>query len=294
MKRLMGLLVCIYAGANLGLMAQQMNYPPVNAGDYELVWSDEFNYTGAPDPAKWTFEQGFVRNNELQWYQPQNAVVGDGVLKITAKKEKVKNPNYQKGASSWTKSRKNAECTSSSLTTKGKFDFRYGHLEVRAKVPVQPGAWAAAWTLGTTMPWASCGEIDVMECYYSGGKPSLVANVIHGDDQEWHGVSDGIVVPISELELRDPDWVNKFHIWTMDWDENFIDIKVDGETIKRVDIRNLKNGKIGNYSNPFHLNQYLLLNLAVSGSSSNKPKWNKKKPMEYEVDYVRLYQKKNS
>ena len=62
---------------------------------YQLVWQDEFDQDGKPDPKNWTYEQGFVRNKELQWYQSQNAEVRDGVLVITGKKEKVKNPAYQ-------------------------------------------------------------------------------------------------------------------------------------------------------------------------------------------------------
>lgn len=291
-KSLLIFVVCAFCGVVSSLAQSEVaiQYAPVGSENMVLVWGDEFNYTGAPDPAKWGYETGFVRNEELQWYQPQNAYVSDGVLKIMARKQKVKNPNYKKGAQSWIESRKNAECTSSSITTKGKYDFRYGHLEVRAKIPTQSGAWAAIWTLGTEMPWASCGEIDVMECYHENGVPSLVANVIHGNDEPWKGVPDGVVIPLSRFEQKDPDWANKFHVWTMDWDENKIDIRVDGELVKHVDIRNLKNGKIGNYSNPFHGNQYLLLNLAVSGSKNDKPKWKKNRPMEYEVDYVRLYQ----
>lgn len=281
--------------ATFGLQAQtetEMQYPPENAEGYELVWSDEFNYKGAPDPSKWNFERGFVRNKELQWYQPKNAVVADGVLKITARKEKVKNPNYRKKSREWHENRKNAECTSSSITTKGKYDFTYGHMEVRAKVPTQKGAWSAIWTLGTEMPWASCGEIDVMECYRENGIPSLVANVIHGNDQPWQGVTDGIMKPISEFQKEDKDWTRKFHVWTLDWDENTIRIGVDGKEIKSWDMSKIRNGSIGEGINPFTRPQYLLLNLAVSGSKEEKPKWDKKKPMVYEVDYVRVFQKK--
>lgn len=279
--------------ASFSAFSQPHQQPVGVSNDMVLVWSDEFNYTGAPDPKKWNFEEGFVRNEELQWYQPQNAYVSDGMLRITAKKEKVKNPNYVKKSTEWQQSRKNAECTSASMTTKGKFDFRYGRVEMRAKVPFQPGAWPAFWTLGTTMPWASCGEIDIMECYYENKVPSVVANVIHGNDQKYKGVRNGVVVPVTKFQAKDPNWENQFHVWTMDWDENQIVIKIDGEIIKSVDITNLKNGIIGNYTNPFHLNQYMLLNLAVSGSKENKPKWNKKNPMVLEVDYVRVYQKKN-
>lgn len=286
--------ITLVCAAGMAQNADKMQYPPENAEGYELVWSDEFNYTGAPDPAKWSFEDGFLRNEELQWYQPQNAHVADGVLKITARKEKVKNKNYKKGSKDWRESRKTATCTSSSINTKGKFDFTFGHVEVRAKVPTQRGAWSGIWTMGTGMPWASCGEIDIMECYHENEKPSLVANVIHGNDNPWQGVSDGKLIPLSYFEQKDKNWTKKFHVWTLDWDKDHIIVKVDGELVKQWDVAVMKNGSIGSGTNPFLKPQYFLLNLAVSGSDNDKPRWKKKRPMELEVDYIRVYQEKQT
>ena len=112
-----------------------------------LVWHDEFDYAGRPDSSKWDFEHGFVRNQELQWYQPQNAVVADGVLRISALKEQVANPRYRAGSNNWKHNREYAEYTSSCLRTMRHFTYKYGRLEVRAKIPVAPGAWPAIWTL---------------------------------------------------------------------------------------------------------------------------------------------------
>ena len=122
---------------------------PVNMlgqSTYKLVWSDEFNKPGKPDSTVWSFEDGFVRNEELQWYQPDNAFCEKGLLIIEGRKEKVRNTEYNKEGKSWKQARKYAFYTSSSLKTAGKKEFLYGRIEVRAKIPVGGGAWPAIWT----------------------------------------------------------------------------------------------------------------------------------------------------
>ena len=127
-----------------------------------LVWSDEFNTAGPLNEADWNYEHGFVRNYELQWYQPDNAICRDGCLIITARHEQVKNPNYIKPEEpqtdsdqrrrrrpDWRQQREYAEYTSASVNTRGKKEFLYGTLEVRARIPVLEGAWPAIWTLGS-------------------------------------------------------------------------------------------------------------------------------------------------
>ena len=122
------------------------------AMDWKLVWSDEFNTPGAPDPAKWTFERGFVRNRELQWYQPDNARVENGVLVIEGRRERVSNPGFEAGSKDWKKGRQFAEYTSSALETRGLHDWLYGRFEARARIDVSAGMWPAIWFLGHG-PW---------------------------------------------------------------------------------------------------------------------------------------------
>ncbi|HOV72038.1 MAG TPA: glycoside hydrolase family 16 protein, partial [Dysgonamonadaceae bacterium] len=150
------------------------------AQEYELVWSDEFDKDGKPNPAYWSFEKGFVRNQELQWYQEDNAYCKDGVLIIEGRHEKRPNPLYEKGAADWRKSRPFIEYTSSSLKTARKKEFLYGRFEIRARIPLESGSWPAIWTLGTTMEWPSCGEIDMMEYYRINNVPHILANVAWG------------------------------------------------------------------------------------------------------------------
>ena len=158
-----------------------------------LVWSDEFDIAGPLNESDWNFEHGFVRNYELQWYQEDNAICRDGCLIITARHEQVKNPNYVKVDNSnpnsprrrrpdWRQQREYAEYTSASVNTRGKREFLYGTLEVRARIPVLEGAWPAIWTLGSQWHWPSCGEIDVMEYYRINDVPHILANAAWGND----------------------------------------------------------------------------------------------------------------
>jgi len=152
---------------------------------YKLVWHDEFDVDGPPNPSDYTFEKGFQRNEEAQWYQSANAIVQNGLLLIEARKETVQNPNYT-GSGDWKTTRKTAEYTSASLSTSGHQSFQYGHFEMRARIPTEAGMWPAWWTLGVSGEWPSNGEIDIMEFYQS----KLLANVACGTDTRWQAKWD--------------------------------------------------------------------------------------------------------
>ena len=118
----------------------------------QLVWSEEFDTEGRLSPSVWNYEQGYARNEEAQWYQPDNAVCKGGSLIIEARKEHGRpNPLYVPGSNDWRKKREFIEYTSSSVTTAGKKEFLYGRFEVRARIPVAKGAWPAIWLLGSHM-----------------------------------------------------------------------------------------------------------------------------------------------
>ena len=258
---------------------------------YQLVWQDEFDKDGKPDPKNWTYEQGFVRNKELQWYQPQNAEVRDGVLVITGKKEKVRNSAYQAESNSWQKNRPYAEYTSSSVISKGVREFQYGYFEVLARIPAAQGSWPAIWLLGSKKDygWPSCGEIDIMEFYPRKGHALLHANACWGDDKGG-SVWDSAAVPYAEFTQQDSLWATRFHVWAMEWTDKKIDLYLDDRLMNTIDLTKTVNGKHGNYENPFHKPMYLLLNLAM-GATGGRIDENAL-PMRYEVDYVRVYQKK--
>ena len=257
---------------------------------WQLVWSDEFNRDGRPDTAVWNYEHGFVRNNEDQWYQSDNAWQADGKLIIEARRERKPNPGYEAGSNDWRSNREYIEYTSASLNTAGKIDFLYGRLEVRARIPVGGGAWPAIWTLGSGMEWPSCGEIDIMECYPVDGESSLLANAAWGRDRRFDTEWDSSHTPLSHFLAKDKDWASKFHVWRMDWDETSINLYLDDELLNSVLLSKTINGTIGNHTNPFTKPQYVLLNFALGGDNGGKIDTSAM-PLRYEIDYVRIYRK---
>lgn len=261
--------------------------PPAKIKGMKLVWSDEFNNTGKPNPENWRFENGFVRNEELQWYREENATCSGGVLKIEGRREEVKNPDYRAGSQDWRTNREFAHYTSASINTRGHQQWLYGTFIVRARIDTAMGAWPAIWTLGTSKPWPSNGEIDQMEFYRVNHVPTILANVAWGTSQrniaKWHTER----IPLSHFTAKDADWVKKFHIWRMDWTPEFINLYLDEELLNTTPLSETVNP---DGFNPFTQPEYLLLNLALGKNGGNPD--NTKFPIRYEVDYVRVYQKK--
>ncbi len=258
-----------------------------DAARYELVWSDEFEVDGPPRAENWRHERGFVRNEELQWYQPENARCEDGLLIIEGRRERVANPRYKPRRGDgpdnrdWRRRRQWAEYTSACLTTRGLHQWRYGRLEMRARIDVRPGLWPAFWTLGTARRWPACGEVDIME-YYRG---RLLANAA------WLGQKratawDSATRPIAEL--GDPDWPTEFHVWRMDWNEKSIRLLVDDVLLNEIDLDETVNHDTER-TNPFREPHYILLNLAMGGTQGGDPSATEF-PARFEIDYVRVYQ----
>lgn len=254
---------------------------------YELVWADEFNRQGKPDEVHWSFEEGFVRNNELQWYQTENAKMDKGLLLIEGKRDRLKNPSYNAQSNNWSQKREYAEYTSSSINTRNKFSFQYGIMEVRARIDTSMGSWPAIWTLGVEKRWPENGEIDIMEFYLVDGKPSILANAAWKGDQKHEPTWDSRKIPMSYFLKKDARWPEKFHVWKMVWDKDYIRLYLDEELMNEVD---LSDAEYPDGFNPFRQPHYILLNLAL-GSNGGDPSYTRF-PLKYEVDYVRVYQKK--
>jgi len=276
-------------GLMIGLcvvLGPQASPPPVPSSPpdgYTLVWSDEFNTSGAPDPKNWTFENGFVRNQELQWYQPQNARVEGGMLVIEARRERQANPRYDAGSTDWRRGREAAEYTSASLMTRGLHTWQYGYFEMRARIDTRDGLWPAWWTLGASGNWPHNGEIDIME-YYRG---NLLANVAWGGAARSRPIWDDVRKPVTTL--GDPDWSKEFHVWRMLWDERSIRLSVDDVWLNDVDLARTIN-EDGSGINPMHQPHYMLVNLAIGGTSGGDPSQTTF-PARYEIDYIRVHQK---
>lgn len=241
-----------------------------------LVWADEFDVDGAPDPSKWTYDLGDGSaqgipgwgNNELQVYtdNAENVQVQNGMLVITARQS---GNGY----------------TSARIKTEGLFDQRYGRFEARIKLPLGKGLWPAFWMLGNdcaTNPWPGCGEIDVME--YLGDEPTKIFGTVHGP-----GYSGGESVS-KEYELEGDRFDTGFHVFGVEWSPNQINYYVDDvlyQTITPEKIDEETNGQ-GTWvfnNSPF----YMILNIAVGGNLPGNPDANTTFPQRMLVDYVRVY-----
>ncbi|MDR1454212.1 MAG: family 16 glycosylhydrolase [Tannerella sp.] len=229
-----------------------------------LVWADEFDYEGLPDKSKWNYEEGFVRNREPQYYtkeRSENAHVTDGNLIIAALKEDFKGGKY----------------TSASIHTKGKFEFRKGRVEVRAKLPSGHGVWPAIWTLGANIDkvdWPVCGEIDIME-YWGHNPNSIHANVHTGGYNHTKGKGRG-----GNIIFKEP-W-NDFHIFAVEWYDDRLDFYFDDALYYSC----RRKGE-GQDEWPFDAPQYLLINLALTGGQPGID--DTVFPAKYLIDYVRIY-----
>jgi beta-glucanase (GH16 family) len=267
-------MVCLWSGA-------------AGAEPWKLVWSDEFEYTGLPDPNKWDYEEGFIRNNEAQYYtrgRKENARVEKGMLVIEGRKETWANPRFDPNAprGRGQRGRQNADYTSASLITRGKADWTYGKIEVRAQLPAGRGVWPAIWMLGSNsrqVGWPACGEIDIME--YVGFEPNTVyANVHMAKYNHAKGTGKG-------SKIQTPEPFKSFHVYSLEWDKERLQFFLDGKPYFEF-----ANEHTGAEAWPFDKPQYLILNLALGGS------WGGQKgiddsifPQQFLIDYVRVYQR---
>ncbi len=260
----------------------------LQAGEWKLVWSDEFDREGLPDPGRWVYEEGFVRNHELQYYtraRQENARVENGNLVIEVRKEPWKNPVYdaKAGKKDWGQSREFAAYTSAALTTRGKVSWRFGRIEVRAQLPAGKGFWPAIWMLGVDKKkagWPACGEIDIMENV--GYEPDVVHGTVHtGDFNHVKKTQKGDEISVSGI-------YDSFHLYAIEWDTTRIDFFVDDKKYFTF-----ANQKTDEAAWPFDQPFYLLLNVAFGGDwGGSQGVEDNNFPQRMLVDYVRVYKQK--
>ncbi|QIA07648.1 glycoside hydrolase family 16 protein [Draconibacterium halophilum] len=280
------LIICFFVGCSC-YASKKEDLEKTVPKDFQLIWEDNFDTDGYPDPRNWSFEYGFVRNRELQWYKPQNAYCVNGHLTIEGKRENTYNPNYNPLSDDWRTNRSRAEYSSACLITKDLQEwFPFGYFEIRAKINVSNGAWPAIWMLGTKQNWPYCGEIDIMEFYRINNVPHILANAAWGSEIKYQPHWDDAKIPLKHFTQADPDWAEKFHTWSMHWDEEQISIYIDDELLNQVDLKQTINPDGGN---PFTSDQkfYLLLNLAIGGNGGDPALT--EFPIRFQVDYVRVY-----
>ena len=250
---------------------------------WQLVWSDEFDDTEdqLPNREKWWVEEGFLRNNEAQYYTAprlENLKVADGTLTITVRREPWKNRFYRSyEKKDWRYMRKTAEFTSANVNSR--MAWQYGRIDVRFKMTGGKGLRPAVWTLGEAagLGWPGQGEIDIMEYFALRG--DRFANVLHIKN---HKTGKHKQFGNGEVQLLDDDLLDKFHIASAVWDENKVSWYLDG--VKTFEVR--RDEEIGwDLENP----QYFKANFAIGGDGGGKidPAIQK---ADFVLDYVRIYQ----
>lgn len=275
------------AAAPQTALAQNGSPPPASADEpmavpagAKLVWSDEFDRPGAPDPKKWRYDTSRNKlgwyNNELQYYaadRRENVRVEGGSLVIEARKEQLDTQADYGGQ----------DYSSGKLVTEGLGHWQYGFIEVRAKLACGKGLWPAIWMLGSdgSMGWPGMGEIDVME--HVGWDEGAIHGTIHTKAYNHViGTQKGATTHVADV-------CTAFHTYQLDWTPDRILIGVDGHAYMRFD-----NDHAGNHDTwPFASPQYLLLNVAVGGWGGQQGGVDAAAfPSRMQVDYVRVWQKR--
>jgi len=233
-----------------------------------LIWADEFNGSGLPDPSKWGYETGFVRNNEKQYYtlkRTQNVRQEEGCLVIESLKEDFQGANY----------------TSGSINTLDKKSFEGDfRIEVSAKLPEGKGIWPAIWMMGINIKqvgWPKCSELDIME--FVGHTPGKTYGTLHWQDntstKENKHMSKGNNMTINNLHTD-------FHVYSLERKGNTIALFVDGKNLLTFSAPSTA------YENTFTGPLYLLLNTAIGGSWGGEID-DSIFPQKFLIDYVRVY-----
>lgn len=233
----------------------------------DLVWADEFS-GNVIDGSIWVHELGNGcpslcgwGNNELQYYRAQNTTVANGVATIEARGEAFGNNNY----------------TSSRLKTQGKYSFKYGRVDIRAKMPHGKGLWPALWLLGNNInevSWPDCGEIDIMEMI--GDKESITYGTAHWDFENTYASSGGNYNNGEDLD-------QEFHVYSIDWDPQRIIWFLDDKEYYTLSITD---PEMSEFHQPF----FFILNVAVGGNWPGQPDSATEFPTSMEVDFVRVFQ----
>lgn len=285
MKKIVILAISVL-GLNASAATTAVQQATTTDSRFELVWADEFNKSGAPDPKKWDYEEGFVRNREQQYYtrnKRKNARVEQGYLVIEGHKEKVKNKRYKKGSKNWQEEAEYAEYTSAALVTLGKFSQKYGRFEFRAKLPKGKGVWPAIWMMGDdirTVGYPKCGEIDVME-FIGDKEPKNTYSTLHfpplTNATKFKSSAGG--------KTQSETLSTEFHIYALEWFPDHIDFFLDTQKFHSVKFSDIGGGE------PFHKPFYILINLAL-GAQWPGPIDPNALPQQFLIDYVRVYKLK--
>ncbi len=236
----------------------------INAQERKLVWEENFDGTQL-NKKSWNFERGDGcpnlcgwGNAEKQRYTKKNHRLKDGFLTINILKEGT---NY----------------TSTRITTKGKHRFKYGYVEIRAKLPTGKGIWPAFWMLGKNIKkvgWPTCGEIDILE--YVGKEPNTIYTSLHTK------ASHGNTINSKKTKIENIE--EGFHVYAIDWTKEKIAFYIDHKLVYTFQPKD-KNKETWPFKQPF----YLILNAAVGGNFGGPEIDDSIFPQEFVIDYIRVY-----
>lgn len=266
-----GITVLVLFGCN---RSQQQGSAVADGSTFQLVWHDEFDYTGLPDSTKWHYDtEGNAAgwgNDEAQFYTKAdtgNAWVDNGILQIIARKENLGGKHF----------------TSARLMSAA--DWQYGRIETRAKLPDGRGTWSAIWMMpgGWTFKdgnWPDIGEIDIME--HVGHATGIIHASAHSKDYQWQKQTQ------QTATIFVPDVDTEFHTYTLEWTPELLTAFVDDSLYFSY-----QNEGLGETKWPYNKPFYLLLNVAVGGAWGGLNGIDTTAfPQTMEVDFVRVYQKK--
>ncbi|MCG9791016.1 glycoside hydrolase family 16 protein [Flavobacterium algicola] len=274
----------LYKSLFLFALTSQITLAQVDVVYKDLVWSDEFNTDGALNVNNW-FHQiqlpagGSWYNNEVQHYTnlSSNSYVQAGVLNLVAQKENYTNQGVTK------------EYTSARLNSK--FAFKYGRVDIKAKIPVAAGTWPAIWMLGKnvnedggyfdstegTVNWPACGEIDILEHGITRSHPiNYIQSALHTPSSHGETINVGGAVANSDIDRN-------YHIYSMNWSPNAISFLLDGVLYYTYN-PSIKDAETW----PYVDEQYILLNIALGGVAGEIPSDFSESRMQ--IDYIRVYQ----
>lgn len=239
---------------------------PMSYEGMSLVWNDEFEGASL-NLQDWTQETGGNGwgNNELEYYTTDNTSIVDGNLVIEARRESRGSRNY----------------TSARIITRGKQEFLYGRIDIRAVLPQGQGIWPALWMLGGnigSVGWPSCGEIDIMEMIGGGGRENTTHGTIH-----WSNTNNNHQYQGGSNRLSSGTFSDEFHVFSIIWNEEEIvwlrdDTEFHSESITPAD------------RTEFHKPHFLIFNVAVGGNWPGNPNNSTFFPQRMIVDYVRVFQ----
>lgn len=257
----------------------------------KLVWSEEFASGEVPDPTVWSYEEGFVRNQEQQYYmagRPENVRIEDGCLVIESRREELPLPPDAKISPWGGPWPDRIAYTSGSIQSKNRAYWGRGRIEVRAMLPGVRGSWPAIWLLGNNIDavgYPACGEIDIMENV--GYEPERIYGTVHiagtPEPQQLASYGESIVVDKPHLT---------FHCYAIEWDENGLALAVDGRVYMRYSATQAGSAS-GGTPWPFTPDQpvFLLLNTAIGGAwGGSRGIDDDAFPCRFLVDYVRVYE----